>query len=101
MQLGADLCCDSLHKTLPALTGAALLHCNREEYVPQLKGAMTVFGSTSPNYLIMLSIDSTAGFLLGDGPGPAAPDGAKMGRAAPLAREHGYPIPEHCGPQCA
>ena len=29
MQLGADLCCDSLHKTLPALTGAALLHCNR------------------------------------------------------------------------
>ncbi len=63
MQLGADLCCDSLHKTLPALTGAALLHCNREEYVPQLKGAMTVFGSTSSELpASMLSIDSTAAF---------------------------------------
>ena len=57
MQLGADLCCDSLHKTMPALTGAALLHTSDAKYCPQMKGAMTVFGSTSPNYLIMLSID--------------------------------------------
>ena len=98
MQLGADLCCDSLHKTLPALTGAALLHCNREEYVPQLKGAMTVFGSTSPNYLIMLSIDSTAGFLLGDGPDQLRRTVRKWGELRRLAREQGYPIPEHCDP---
>ena len=26
MSLGADFCCDSLHKNLPALTGAAVLH---------------------------------------------------------------------------
>lgn len=26
MHLGADLCCDSLHKTLPVLTGGAMLH---------------------------------------------------------------------------
>ena len=98
MQLGADLCCDSLHKTLPALTGAALLHCNREEYVPQLKGAMTVFGSTSPNYLIMLSIDSTAAFLLKDGPDQLRRTVRKWGELRRLAREQGYPIPEHCDP---
>ena len=98
MQLGADLCCDSLHKTLPALTGAALLHCNREEYVPQLKGAMTVFGSTSPNYLIMLSIDSTAGFLLGDGPDQLRRTVQKWGELRRLAGEQGYPVPKHCDP---
>ena len=26
MHLGADLCCDSLHKALPVLTGGAMLH---------------------------------------------------------------------------
>ena len=98
MQLGADLCCDSLHKTLPALTGAALLHCNREEYVPQLKGAMTVFGSTSPNYLIMLSIDSTAAFLLKDGPDQLRRTVQKWGELRRLAREQGYPVPKHCDP---
>ncbi len=55
--LGADLCCDSAHKMLPALTGAAVLHTSREEYAPLLKQAMSLFGSTSPSYLIMASLD--------------------------------------------
>ncbi len=55
--LGADLCCDSAHKMLPALTGAALLHTSCAEYVPKLKQAMSFFGSTSPSYLIMASLD--------------------------------------------
>ena len=55
--LGADLCCDSAHKMLPALTGAALLHTSCEEYAPKLKQAMSLFGSTSPSYLIMASLD--------------------------------------------
>ncbi len=55
--LGADLCCDSAHKMLPALTGAAVLHTSCEEYVPKLKQAMSLFGSTSPSYLIMASLD--------------------------------------------
>ena len=29
LSLGADLCCDSAHKTLPALTGAAYLHISK------------------------------------------------------------------------
>ncbi|MBQ9897889.1 MAG: aminotransferase class I/II-fold pyridoxal phosphate-dependent enzyme, partial [Ruminococcus sp.] len=57
IQLGADLCCDSAHKMLPALTGAAMLHTSRAEYAGRLKQAMSLFGSTSPSYLTMASLD--------------------------------------------
>jgi orn/lys/arg decarboxylase, major region len=55
--LGADMCCDSAHKMLPALTGAAMLHTRLSEYAGLLKRAMSLFASTSPSYLIMLSLD--------------------------------------------
>lgn len=55
--LGADMCCDSAHKMLPALTGAAMLHTRCSEYAALLKPAMSLFASTSPSYLIMLSLD--------------------------------------------
>lgn len=55
--LGADLCCDSAHKTLPALTGAAMLHASSPEYADRLKQTMSLFSSTSPSYLIMASLD--------------------------------------------
>ncbi len=57
MALGASACCDSLHKTLPALTGAALLHVAEPSLCGQEKDAMALFGSTSPSYLILQSID--------------------------------------------
>ena len=57
MALGADACCDSLHKTLPALTGAALLHLKDAAYADDARRRMAAFGSTSPSYLIMLSAD--------------------------------------------
>lgn len=57
MALGASACCDSLHKTLPALTGAALLHIADERFCGREKDAMALFGSTSPSYLILQSID--------------------------------------------
>ncbi len=67
MQLGADLCCDSLHKTLPALTGAAVLHCRAAEDVPLLRQGMQLFGSTSPSYLILRSIEAASAWMAGDG----------------------------------
>lgn len=60
IDLGADLCCDSAHKTLPALTGAAYLHLSRtaaEKMGQDAKSAMSLFGSTSPSYLILQSLD--------------------------------------------
>lgn len=60
LDLGADICCDSAHKTLPALTGAAYLHISRsapEAFHRCAKQAMALFGSTSPSYLTLVSLD--------------------------------------------
>ena len=57
ISLGADICCDSFHKTLPTLTGAAILHCRPGLVDKQeAKHIMSIFGSTSPSYMIMNSI---------------------------------------------
>jgi arginine/lysine/ornithine decarboxylase len=57
IHLGADLCSDSAHKMLPTLTGAGYLHIGNPNYVDMGKYAMSFFGSTSPSYLIMESLD--------------------------------------------
>ena len=56
MDLGADLCCDSAHKTLPVLTGGAYLHVT-SLFRDWAKSALALFGSTSPSYLILQSLD--------------------------------------------
>lgn len=55
--LGADICCDSAHKMLPALTGAAILHTSQKKYAEILRHCMSIFASTSPSYLILASLD--------------------------------------------
>ncbi len=65
MQLGADLCCDSLHKTLPVLTGGAMLHIKNPALAPVAKQVMALFGSTSPSYPVMLSADRALPYLKG------------------------------------
>lgn len=57
---GAALCCDSAHKTLPVLTGGAYLHVAKEfesEYGDLIPKMLALFGSTSPSYLILQSLD--------------------------------------------
>ena len=69
--LGADLCCDSAHKTLPVLTGGAYLQVGRGLLAPDpaaVRAAMCLFGSTSPSYLILQSLDLCAAALAGDWP---------------------------------
>ena len=63
MDLGADLCCDSAHKTLPVLTGGAYLHTSRAFSPWQVKNALGLFGSTSPSYLVLQSLDLANGYL--------------------------------------
>ena len=70
MDLGADLCCDSAHKTLPVLTGGAYLHVG--SHLPmslraQVKQALCLFGSTSPSYLILQSLDMANAVMAGSG----------------------------------
>ena len=58
--LGAAMCCDSGHKTLPVVTGGAYLHLGKNAPVRDeaaVRNALALFGSTSPSYLILQSLD--------------------------------------------
>lgn len=69
MDLGADICCDSAHKTLPVLTGGAYLHIGQnthKEFRKHAKSAMALFGSTSPSYLTLCSLDLCNQYLSAD-----------------------------------
>ena len=71
LDLGADLCCDSAHKTLPVLTGGAYLHIGRNALVAfaeHAKSALALFGSTSPSYLTLASLDLCNRYLAEDYP---------------------------------
>lgn len=66
VDLGAHICCDSAHKTLRVLTGGAYLHLSDD--LPELfsenaKRALALFGSTSPSYLILQSLDRANAYL--------------------------------------
>ena len=66
LSLGADLCCDSAHKTLPALTGGAYLHISTTApavFESNAARALALFASTSPSYLILQSLDKTNAYL--------------------------------------
>ena len=68
IDLGADICCDSAHKTLPALTGGAYLHVSDgvfEDFSDSVKNSLALFGSTSPSYLILQSLDALNLYLDG------------------------------------
>ena len=62
MDLGADLCCSSAHKTLPVLTGGAYLHTTAS-LADGARDALALFGSTSPSYLILQSLDACNPYL--------------------------------------
>lgn len=91
IDLGADLCCDSAHKTLPTLTGCAYLHISDNapaRLIDQVKSTMALFASTSPSYLLLQSLDALnrelaeeypkrlAAFLKAAGPYRSALEGA-------------------------
>ena len=64
--LGADLTADSAHKTLPCLTGGAYLHIGKAApkiFSIKAKEMMSLFGSSSPSYLILDSLDLCNGHI--------------------------------------
>lgn len=71
LDLGAALCCDSAHKTLPVLTGGAYLHIGKDAPAPyeaDARESLALFGSSSPSYLILQSLDDCNARLAGDFP---------------------------------
>lgn len=86
IDLGADICCDSAHKTLPVLTGGAYLHIGKQvksdpdnnarnagfadrihKMIDGARNALALFGSTSPSYLTLASLDLCNACLASDG----------------------------------
>ncbi len=67
INFGATMSADSVHKTLPVMTGGALLHINCDKYIDTAKGYMGIFGSTSPSYPVMASIDLCEKWLRSEG----------------------------------
>jgi len=66
IDLGADICCSSAHKTLPVLTGGAYLHINSDTvpfFSENAREALAFFASSSPSYLTLQSLDLCNIFL--------------------------------------
>ncbi|PWM45919.1 MAG: hypothetical protein DBX47_03640 [Clostridiales bacterium] len=66
-QKNSDICVDSAHKTLPVLTGGAFLHINFKTDRLSVKETMRLFGSTSPSFLILASLDYARNWLQNGG----------------------------------
>ena len=59
LSLGADLSVQSLHKTAGAMTQASILHLRGDRIVPEkIDRALQMVQSTSPNYLLLASLDA-------------------------------------------
>ena len=96
--LGADFCCDSLHKTLPVLTGGALLHTSRQGCDERAREKLSLFGSTSPSYLIMCSMDGALDYLRsGDAREKMHRTAQRLAQAKQKAGTLGYLIPKDEG----
>ena len=63
---GADACVVGLHKTLPALTGAAAVLLADPGMTVKVREGMRLFGSTSPSYLIALSAENAVASIESD-----------------------------------
>lgn len=93
IDLGADMCAASAHKTLPVLTGGAYLHIAQDApamFVQQAKNALALFGSTSPSYLIMQSLDAANACIADGYRERLAAFAASMEGLCDRLREHGY-----------
>lgn len=67
LERGASITCDSAHKTLPVMTGGAWLHIAQDAYCAEAPSAMALFGSTSPSYPILVSLDLCRAWLEEEG----------------------------------
>lgn len=95
MDQGADLCCDSAHKTLPVLTGGAYLHIGKNApaaFGEKARQAMALFGSTSPSYLTLASLDLCNQSLAGDYPARLAEMAEQLHQLRRRLKDRGWQV---------
>lgn len=93
--LGATMCADSAHKTLPALTGAAYLHIAKDApkvFFEGARAAMAMFASSSPSYLLLQSLDLCNRYLATEFPEALAACAARVAGLKELLCSVGYEI---------
>jgi arginine/lysine/ornithine decarboxylase len=93
---GASMTADSAHKTLGVLTGGAWLNIGDERYAANAKSAMALFGSTSPSYPVMASLDCARAWLQAN-PNAFLPLQEKVAEIKELAQRRGMALPEGKG----
>ena len=91
--LGAAMSADSAHKTLPVLTGGAWLQVADSRFVPDMRQAMAIFGSTSPSYPIMISLDLARAWLGENGRSEVQKLADRVSRIKELCSEFGLLLP--------
>lgn len=58
LDAGADICAQSTHKIIGAMTQCSMVHCRSGRIsVPHLKAMLQLVQTTSPNYILMASLD--------------------------------------------
>lgn len=91
--LGATMCADSAHKTLPALTGTAYLHIAKDApkaFFEGARAAMAMFASSSPSYLLLQSLDLCNRYLATEFPEALALCAARVAGLKELLTSVGY-----------
>ncbi len=98
--LGADMSACSLHKTMPVMTGGAVLNTGNKRLAENARSDMSLFGSTSPSYVIMASIDLCVDYMLyGDGKKAYADCEKRVGEIRKAALRKGIVQPQgSCDP---
>lgn len=68
MDAGADICVQSGHKTLPALTQGAFLHVKSNSVdIEKLYRCLELFQTSSPSYLLLASLDIARAIMQNEG----------------------------------
>ncbi len=63
LNFGADIVVHSVHKMLPGLTSTALVHSGPRVDEKKLQRGLNLFTTTSPSYLMMVSIDKAVHWM--------------------------------------
>lgn len=93
LENGAAMSADSAHKTLPVLTGGAWLNISKKELVPGAKEGMALFGSTSPSYPVLISLDLCRAWLEGEGAERLCETAARVEKIKAAAAKAGFAMP--------
>lgn len=68
LRAGADITIQSTHKTLPSFTQTSMVHIGTDRVdINKLKDISSLYQTTSPSYLFMLSLEITRAYMEGEG----------------------------------